>query len=452
MNCSSAHNIRILFWILYALLTCCPCFSAGRTNGPDYIQRIEIPSSFNPVGSGARALGIGGAFIAIADDATSASWNPGGLIQLEKPEISMVGSITHRIEENSMRFHSEASGAQTIDLASLNYFSAAYPFTISTCNMIFSINYQHLYDMTRQWTFPLKVANTDDFLYQTVNYRQEGGLSAIGLAYCVQITPYVSIGLTMNLWDDHITPNNWEQKTFQWGYGKSYGDEYVFESSLHDRYIINGFNANFGVMWNVDSSLSLGAILKTPFEAKVDHYHSRQVSIRYANPNISPQTSKNAYAEDGTLSMPMSFGVGVAYRFSDKLTVSFDIYRTQWDQFEYEDGNDVRMCPINNKPAEESAVDPTHQIRMGAEYLYIASKTVIPARIGFLYDPAPSEKNADNIYGLALGSGISYDRFIFDVAYQYRFGNNVGESGMEFLNLSQDISEHTLYSSLIVHF
>ena len=46
------------------------------------LVRVEIPSSPNPVGSGARALGMGGAFIAIADDATAASWNPGGLIQL----------------------------------------------------------------------------------------------------------------------------------------------------------------------------------------------------------------------------------------------------------------------------------------------------------------------------------------------------------------------------------
>ena len=50
----------------------------------------QITSSPNVVGSGARALGMGGAFIAIADDATAASWNPGGLTQLERPEMSLV--------------------------------------------------------------------------------------------------------------------------------------------------------------------------------------------------------------------------------------------------------------------------------------------------------------------------------------------------------------------------
>ena len=52
--------------------------------------QLEINSAPSPVGSGARALGMGGAFIAIADDATAASWNPGGLTQLERPELSLV--------------------------------------------------------------------------------------------------------------------------------------------------------------------------------------------------------------------------------------------------------------------------------------------------------------------------------------------------------------------------
>src|SRR5437763_1120257 len=59
---------------------------------------VRFTSSPNPVGSGARAQGMGGAFIAVADDATAASWNPGGLIQLERPEFSVVGEAFSRRE------------------------------------------------------------------------------------------------------------------------------------------------------------------------------------------------------------------------------------------------------------------------------------------------------------------------------------------------------------------
>lgn len=450
MKYSIVYSVSMLFFACFFVSI--PAISPGQTEGSDFVQRIEIPSSFNPVGSGARALGMGGAFIAVADDATSASWNPGGLIQLETPEISIVGSLIHRIENNGMNIYPEANGLQTIDLTSLNYFSAACPFTIGGYNMIASINYQHLYDMTRQWGFLLNDGMPDDYLQQNVDYRQEGGMSAIGLAYCIQITPSVSVGLTINIWEDDLTQNSWEQKTRQWGRGKTYGDEYVFESSLYDKYTMSGFNANLGVMWNVNAGLTLGAVLKTPFDADISHRHAKRVSIQYANPNIPDQTDSEVYSEDGTFFMPLSIGIGAAYRFSDHLSLSFDIYRTQWDDFEYDNGNGRKTSPINNKPAGKSGINPTHQVRMGAEYLFIKNNYAVPVRCGLFYDPTPAEKNPDDIYGLTLGGGIAYGQFVFDLAYQYRFGNGIGGSGMEFLGLSQDMSEHTVYSSLILHF
>jgi len=55
-----------------------------------------------------------------------------------------------------------------------------------------------------------------------------------------------------------------------------------------------------------------------------------------------------------------------------------------------------------------------------------------------------------NYLGFSLGSGISVGRYIFDIAYQYRFGNDVGKSILK--NFTQDIDEHMVYLSLIVHF
>jgi hypothetical protein len=43
------------------------------------------------VSPGARSLGLGGAFVALADDATAAWANPSGLMQLVRPEISAEG-------------------------------------------------------------------------------------------------------------------------------------------------------------------------------------------------------------------------------------------------------------------------------------------------------------------------------------------------------------------------
>ena len=63
---------------LLALLVC-PVATAQSTIEPPIV---------NP---GARSLGLGGAFVAVADDATAAWANPSGLMQLARPEISVEG-------------------------------------------------------------------------------------------------------------------------------------------------------------------------------------------------------------------------------------------------------------------------------------------------------------------------------------------------------------------------
>ncbi len=43
--------------------------------------------AFRQLGLGARCMGMGGAFVSVADDATASFWNPAGLAQLEKKEL-----------------------------------------------------------------------------------------------------------------------------------------------------------------------------------------------------------------------------------------------------------------------------------------------------------------------------------------------------------------------------
>ena len=45
---------------------------------------------FLSIGSGARASGLSGAFVAVADDSTAAYWNPAGLCQIKKRELTLM--------------------------------------------------------------------------------------------------------------------------------------------------------------------------------------------------------------------------------------------------------------------------------------------------------------------------------------------------------------------------
>src|SRR5213075_2927882 len=62
---------------------------------PAVAQNTDIESlsglQFNFGNPGARSLGMGGAFIGLADDASAAEANPAGLTILRKPEFSIEG-------------------------------------------------------------------------------------------------------------------------------------------------------------------------------------------------------------------------------------------------------------------------------------------------------------------------------------------------------------------------
>jgi long-subunit fatty acid transport protein len=445
---SISQGRMVISWLLGALF-----LALLQSHSPVLAQTpaTDITSSPNPVGSGARALGMGGAFIAVADDATAASWNPGGLTQLERPEISVVGEGFHRIENNEFYRHPESSGEQSVSNGSLNYLSAAYPFTFLSHNMIVSLNYQHLYDFSREWSLTYTMRRDR----REVDYEANGGLYAWGMAYAVQIIPQLSFGFTLNIWDDGFYRNGWEAELNETtSHRKPNSNQWLTQRLTEkDSYSFSGFNANLGVMWNVTDQLTLGGVFKTPFTADLKHkYTTASMRVLPYPPGEVPIGPGFSRTTDEELDMPMSYGVGLAYRFSDRLTVSGDIYRTEWDDFILTDTDGKRISPITKGPVREADIDATTQVRLGAEYLFIKPNYTIPLRAGLFYDPAPAQGSPDDYYGFSVGTGIGVGRFVFDAAYVYRFGRDVAESTIPGIKFSQDVDEHSIYTSLIIHF
>lgn len=444
-----ARNHRLLTITAILFLFACLVPQTLLAQG---LPLIEVPSSMNPVGSGARALGMGGAFIAIADDATAASWNPGGLIQLEMPEVSVVGAYSQRTEDNTFEANPEADGDQNVGGGNINYLSAAYPFTVMKRNMIVSVNHQYLFDFSRQWEFPLTTALPNFSTNQNVDIDQEGSLSAIGIAYGIQLTPRVSLGFTLNIWQNGLYENSYERNIRQSGSGIDLGNNFTFNVDTANKYEFSGYNANLGLLYHINSRFTFGLVLKTPFTANLTHTSSTDLHLYYPDIPGADSIFLSSDETDEELDMPLSYGMGLAFRISDAFTTSLDIYRTEWGDYILTDADGNKISPITGEPADESNTEPTHQIRAGAEYLIIKDRYVIPLRGGIFYDPAPTDGAPDDIYGFSLGSGLAVGKLIFDVAYQYRFGNDVGAFVLEDLDFSQDLQEHTIYTSFIYHF
>lgn len=436
------NNYFILYFFIF--FNCQPAFSI------DY----DFPSSFCPVGSGARATGMC-AYIAISDDSTAPSWNPGAFSQQEEPfEASIVLASFYRTENNTMGKNPAGNKKHHVSDVNVNYFSMVSSFEMFDKNMSVALSYQHLYDMNRSWSFPYIKTSSTLHREQQWDYEQTGQLSALGLSYCMEILrPQLSIGFTLNFWDNDLTPNHWKQQYDMNGKGLLYNTRSFTEDYVKtEDYDFKGFNMNFGVLWTVNHQLTFGAVLKTPFNADIEHEISGKRIVSYPERD-DIFVENETYHEQ--LKMPLSYGFGMVYKFSDIFYLSADLYRTHWNQYIYTDQEGNRQSPVSKTPLSESHVNPTNQVRLGVEYMMLDKNTqsAIPLRAGIFYDPAPAEKNPDDFYGFSLGTGYVKNNICsLDISYVYRMGNDVSSSLIKDEDFSQDMREHMVYVSSIIYF
>lgn len=445
--------------------------------------QLNIQSSPNVVGSGARALGMGGAFIAVADDATAASWNPGGLTQLERPELSLVYDFDWFGEDFSSTTHPELGGDFDVNLHKVNYFSAVYPipWTLAGRNFVVSLNYQRKYDFDRDLRvrFLQLGASAGSVIerLQTVDYKQRGILAALSPAFGFEITDTLSVGMVLNIYDQSLLPDNeWEVRqvnrirTAIDGVIPPFG---FVKFQQEERYRnFEGMNFTVGTLWKPTERLSIGAVYHSKFTADVDYmlYQNVLVSNSLAG-GILQRKRPQQYT------FPSAFGLGVAYRFpNDKLTLTFDVTRREWDQFVILDPHNLslamqRRSAVSGLPKWMSPHDPTYTVRLGMEYVFVNERKpkqdYLPSlRAGVFYDPEPSSGRPDRWYGLGnatgsvddyfgvtLGVGVLIkNRVNLDAAYVYRWGTDVRKDTFGLAGTDADVDQHILYFSTVIYF
>jgi long-subunit fatty acid transport protein len=450
---------RLFILLLIALSLCLICLvwtPGGYAQQAVIYTDVQINSSPNPVGSGARALGMGGAFIAVADDATAASWNPGGLMQLERPEFSFVFNFDHRRKYYDSSIVPESNGMNEVYREDLNYFSIAYPFRAFDKNMIISLNYQRLYDFYDDVEFDqnYRMLSSGTFTYVETHtdFKQSGALKAFAPAFAIQLTPRFSVGVTFNFWTDNLGyDNEWEfERKTTWTASIHASNRLIrFKGqAIHREKNKNfeGFNMNFGFLWNINRVVTLGAVLKTPFTGDVDR-ETYSFSPSFPGVTSTPFRSR----ESIELHFPMSYGIGLAFRLSDEFTVACDVYRTNWSDF-WVKSQQGRTSPITGGARGDAHTHDTTQVRLGCEYLFILERTLVPLRFGVFYEPEPSTKNPDDFYGVSIGTGIMIGNIVLDCCYTYRWGRDVKGDVIEQTQSRLDVDQHNFYISLIYHF
>jgi long-subunit fatty acid transport protein len=455
------HPLLPVYILTLAVVLLCQ----AQTASAQIFSDVQISSSPNPVGSGARAQGMGGAFIAVADDATAASWNPGGLVQLERPEFSIVGSYAYRKRHITSTSHPESDGWNSVTREDLNYLSGALPFRAFDKNFVVSLNYQRLYDFYNKLSFDYNYRSTgSNGIFQNAltktEFNQAGALKAVAPALAVQITPRLSIGTTFNFWTDNLGYNNgWSNvrkvtgKAFVLNTNKKLV-QYRYQSITKEQNEnFEAFNMNLGFLWQVNRVITIGGVFKTPFIADADrHTYSsgssyelgRDSALPFARRSSAPFVSKDEHLR---IKFPKSYGLGIAFRLSDALTMDVDVYRTEWSEFYVRASG--KKTNIAGDAWGKTHPGDTTQVRAGCEYLFILERTIVPVRFGMFYDPEPGTGHPKDYYGVSFGTGILLGSVVLDCCYVYRWAHGVQA---EVPNATRDDQQHNFLTSMIVHF
>lgn len=434
-------------------------------------QELEISVSPSPVGSGARAAGMADAFVAIADDATAASWNPAGLVQLERPEISIAGACNAIDERLHAPWHPEFDTRHVESNLDLNFLSVTYPlpWLVAGRNAVVGAYYQQKYDFSRRFDTELNGAYITRrgqviSLLQDFTFEQQGSVGTLTLAYAMELTHRLSIGVSANFWrTSFLNDNGWDQKfrtdTLDLDNGPYY-ERRLLESSYDD---LSGENLSIGLLWSVNDRWSVGARYDTAWTGRAD-YRSRERAIGLNLDGFSPFIRLRSVREPRDIRFPATIAAGVACRVNDRLTLACDVSRTDWNDFWFRgrDGNRVSLVNAGNLDAILFApeFDATWTARAGAEYVFIPKHPterldhLWTVRGGLVYDEEPATGSPDTFWGVAAGAGYLWkQRVNIDLAYQLRWGRGVNADFFRGIRgFEEDVYQHRLLVSTVIYF
>lgn len=473
---------------LVGLLAAAPALAQGAgVLGGDR----SIPSTPVPVGSGARAGGMANAFIAIADDATAASWNPAGLVQLERPEISIVGALPRLQDRFRSTGHPEFDGSHDVSGANLNFLSIAapLPFTILQKNITLSLSYQRKFDFDRSFDAPyidgtIVPLSPPLSIVQSSRLRfdQQGSLSTLSPAIGFELTHELSLGVALNLWrDSFLSGNTWSQRT-QTGAVTTVGNQTtVFAGRSGERYEdVSGENFTAGLLWKINPRWSFGLRYDSAFTATAN-YSNFDLGLRLSpfSAGLSPQLQVDHRSERRKIRIPATWSAGIAYRPNDRLTLALDLSRTDWNSFRVEDNRGNRYSLVDGTNLADfrrrTRFDACYTIRVGAEYVFIPREPGMDLprlwtlRAGLSYEEEPASGretrsdrdyfregsgDPDRFYGATVGLGLLLgQRVNIDAAYQIRYGPGVNRD----LNpgvpgFDGDEWRHQLLLSTVIYF
>ena len=375
---------------------------------------------FTRSGSGAWAAGMANAFIAVSDDGTAASWNPAGLGQLRKPELSVVSTTSgitlraqgFRTRDNLSAFTTAQSSYRN---TYLDFASLAVPVTLwgkpvtfqGAWRRLYTLDYRELVSLDRVPLAagalpPAHIGSNNDVI---------GGVDLVSIAGAVKLTPRLALGGSFNLWR-----GDWTQ------------DDAVTVTPLD----VSGpteFSVTSGTNRVRGHNVSLGLMLTYP-RWSVGLLHQLPVHSTFRSTGALTQSGVGPTPIppfDGTLRFPYAFGVGGAWRPATRWTVALDLSWDNWKDAVLDSPQTGEVSIFDNLPKNLTSTRDTLSVNAGAEHLFSGDGFVVPLRFGAAWEPQGARnaftRDPANYVMLAAGTGYNTNSLKFDAALQFRWAH-----------------------------
>jgi long-subunit fatty acid transport protein len=425
-------------------------FAAGPARAQSTAQ---IPLQFDFMNPGARSLGLGGAFIAAADDATAAFANPAGLALLSTREVSAEGRFrsveTRFLQRGRVSGVATNIGADTI--AGVVYGTdidrqtgPTFVSIVVPIRRVTLAGYRHEV-VTLENTFLSEgvferatfAGITDDRNREsplggtrTVRIRNYGGAAGY------KVSDRFSLGGGLSAYTFSL-----ESDFARFGFASTlFGpiDQSIRSATATQRGNDTAVAANVGALWTVRPGLKVGGMFRRG--PRFSFTQDDRILISGADLHRS-----------GHFKVPDVWGAGVEWRASESLRVVADYDRVRYSQLKKDF---VDFQAISSGRVDQLRIDDGHEVHVGLEYLLLGAVKPLAFRAGAWFDPdhavryvpTSAADRTDVLLSATLPGGKNL--------VHGTFGAGVAVSRWLEVNAAADFSSQTTYAtaSAVVRF
>jgi long-subunit fatty acid transport protein len=399
---------------------------------------------FNFSTPGARSLGLGGAFLGLADDATAAYTNPAGLTILTKPEISLEGrqwNYTHTFTSFGHGFGDPTNtgvdtvaglqdGTATNDTTGASFLSFVYPFQ----SWAIAVYRHELANFEANYTtqgaffdaFDPDFGELDTFRYFPARIDMDLEIVNYGVSMAFRLGDKFTLGVGGSYYEfemDAVTQRHAFSGAEPEGPGGFWGPPDIRADNVLNFQTQRGSDDNYGFnvgfLYRASDRFSFGGVYRQGPEFDLQ---ARSVA--------GPQASEPGTIfrdRPATFNVPDVYGLGFAIRPSDAFTITFD-----WNHVQYSALTDglVSLFSDFDEATARLTTDDGDEFRVGFEYVFINMSNPIALRFGGWHDPAhkvyfsgePDDSALQRTYAGLFREGD--DVFHYSVGLGFIFGES----------------------------